>query len=150
MLRNFQGYTDDDADALIGLGASSISRLPQGFAQNNPAVGNYTRAIAEGNLATVRGIALSEDDRLRGRIIERLMCDLAVDLDAVAGVSGGDAGTDFSEEIESLRPFTENGSLLIDGHRLQITEKGRPCMRLVASVFDTYLAQKRSRHSAAV
>ena len=48
--RNFQGYTVDDADALLGLGASSISRLPQGFAQNAPDVGNYSRAIAAGNL----------------------------------------------------------------------------------------------------
>ena len=30
--RNFQGYTDDSADALIGLGA--IGRMPQGFVQN--------------------------------------------------------------------------------------------------------------------
>ena len=32
--RNFQGYTDDTAPVLIGLGASSISRFPQGYAQN--------------------------------------------------------------------------------------------------------------------
>jgi oxygen-independent coproporphyrinogen III oxidase len=34
--RNFQGYTTDPADALIGLGASSIGRLPQGYVQNDP------------------------------------------------------------------------------------------------------------------
>jgi oxygen-independent coproporphyrinogen-3 oxidase len=32
--RNFQGYTDDTCDVLIGLGASAISKFPQGFAQN--------------------------------------------------------------------------------------------------------------------
>ncbi len=32
--RNFQGYTDDSAPILVGLGASSISRFPQGYAQN--------------------------------------------------------------------------------------------------------------------
>ena len=148
--RNFQGYTDDDADALVGLGASAISRLPQGFAQNAPAVGNYSRAIAEGNLATVKGIALCDDDRLRGHIIERLMCDMAVDLDAVADESGFDIDTDFSDELDSLRPFQENGSVLIDGHRIRITEKGRPYMRLVASAFDTYLTRAKSRHSLAV
>ena len=146
--RNFQGYTDDDADALVGLGASAISRLPQGFAQNSPAVGNYSRAIAEGKLATVKGIVLSDDDRLRGYIIERLMCDMAVDLDAVADQTG--IAPDFSDEINSLQPFLENGSVSIDGHRIRLTEKGRPYMRLVASVFDTYLARAKSRHSAAV
>ena len=148
--RNFQGYTDDDADALVGLGTSAISRLPQGFAQNSPAVGNYSRAIAEGKLATVKGIVLSDDDRLRGNIIERLMCDMAVDLDAIAAESGFDLATDFSGELDSLRPYLENGSVLVDGHRIQITEMGRPYMRLVASVFDTYLAGAKSRHSVAV
>jgi oxygen-independent coproporphyrinogen III oxidase len=148
--RNFQGYTDDDADALVGLGTSAISRLPQGFAQNSPAVGNYSRAIAEGKLATVKGIVLSDDDRLRGNIIERLMCDMAVDLDAIAAESGFDLATDFSDELESLRPYLDNGSVLVDGHRIQITEMGRPYMRLVASVFDTYLAGAKSRHSVAV
>ena len=150
MTRNFQGYTDDGADALVGLGASSIGRLPQGFAQNEPAVGNYMRAIAAGNLATVRGIALSAEDRVRGHIIERLMCDMTVDLGAVSAESGFDIGTDFSQELESLQPFTENGTLVIEGHRLRITEKGRPYMRLVASAFDSYLKQGRSKHSVAV
>jgi len=146
--RNFQGYTDDDADALVGLGASAISRLPQGFAQNQPAVGNYSRAIAEGKLATIKGIALSADDRLRGHIIERLMCDMAVDLDAAVDESG--LAADFSGEIESLQPYCDNGSIEIDGHRIRITEKGRPYLRLVASAFDTYLGQAKSRHSVAV
>jgi oxygen-independent coproporphyrinogen III oxidase len=148
--RNFQGYTDDDADALVGLGASAISRLPQGFAQNAPAVGNYSRAIAEGKLATAKGIALSDDDRLRGRIIERLMCDMAVDLDAIAHGTDFAVDTDFSDELDSLRPYQDNGSVLIEGKRIRITEKGRPYMRLVASAFDTYLTRAKSRHSVAV
>jgi oxygen-independent coproporphyrinogen-3 oxidase len=148
--RNFQGYTDDDADALVGLGASAISRLPQGFAQNAPAVGNYSRAVTEGKLATVKGIILSDDDRLRGYIIERLMCDMAVDLDAIANETGFDIATDFSDELESLQPFQENGSVLIEGRRIRITEQGRPYMRLVASAFDTYLPGAKSRHSVAV
>ena len=148
--RNFQGYTDDDADALVGLGASAISRLPQGFAQNAPAVGNYSRAVTEGKLATVKGIALSDDDRLRGRIIERLMCDMAVDLDAITDETGFNVATDFSDELESLQPFQENGSVQIDGHRIRITEQGRPYMRLVAAAFDTYLPGAKSRHSVAV
>jgi oxygen-independent coproporphyrinogen III oxidase len=148
--RNFQGYTDDDADALVGLGTSAISRLPQGFAQNSPAVGNYSRAIAEGKLATVKGIVLSDDDRLRGTIIERLMCDMAVDLDAIAAESGFEIATNFSNELDSLRPYQENGSVTIEGKRIRITEQGRPYMRLVASAFDTYLAGAKSRHSVAV
>ncbi len=140
--RNFQGYTVDDADALIGLGASAIGRLPQGFVQNATDIGDYTRAIAAGGFATVKGLALSFGDRLRGRIIERLMCDLAVDLNDFPG--------DYSAEIESLQPLAQDGILAIDGHRLVMSEKGRPFLRLVAAAFDTYLAAGAARHSVAV
>ncbi|WP_312622098.1 oxygen-independent coproporphyrinogen III oxidase, partial [Agrobacterium pusense] len=63
--RNFQGYTTDTADALIGLGASSIGRLPQGYVQNMVATGEYQRMVGEGGLAAVKGIELSQDDHLR-------------------------------------------------------------------------------------
>jgi oxygen-independent coproporphyrinogen-3 oxidase len=143
--RNFQGYTVDDADALLGLGASAISRLLQGFAQNAPDIGNYSRAVAAGCLATVRGIALTDDDRVRGRIIEQLMCDMAVDLSAA-----GRADDDFSDALERLQPFADDGTLVIDGRHITVTEKGRPFVRLVASAFDAYLHRGPARHTAAV
>jgi oxygen-independent coproporphyrinogen-3 oxidase len=148
--RNFQGYTIDDADALLGLGASAISRLPQGFAQNAPDVGYYSRAVMTGKLATVKGIALSDDDRIRGHIIEQLMCGMAVDLNAVAKGCDFDIAKDLSDAMDLLRPFEDDGSLVIDGHHIEITEKGRPFVRLVASAFDAYLKRDRARHSAAV
>lgn len=142
--RNFQGYTTDEADALIGLGASAIGRLPQGFVQNAPDIGAYTRAIDSGHFAIVKGIALSADDRLRARIIERLMCDLAVDLDAE-----GD-GADFSAELRALDVLGETGIVRRHGCRIAITEEGRPFVRLAAAVFDAYLPKNHQRHSVAV
>src|SRR5690606_32859578 len=75
--RNFQGYTNDGCETLIGLGPSSVSRYRQGYAQNITATGEYQRQADEGRLAIARGIALSQDDRLRAWVIERLMCDFA-------------------------------------------------------------------------
>jgi oxygen-independent coproporphyrinogen-3 oxidase len=144
--RNFQGYTTDQADALLGLGASAIGRLPQGFVQNAADVSGYARAIAAGRFATAKGIALSEDDRRRGAIIERLMCDLEVDLAALARDGAGEV----AQEIESLRAFEEEELLVIDGRRLKVTPKGRPFVRLVAAAFDAHLPRNRARHSAAV
>jgi oxygen-independent coproporphyrinogen-3 oxidase len=141
--RNFQGYTTDEADALIGLGASAIGKLPQGFVQNAPDLGGYSRAMQAGRFATVKGLALSDDDRRRAAIIERLMCDLKVDLDSTGG-------NGFSEEIASLHELADDGLLTIDGRRIAITERGRPYVRIAAAVFDTYLAASRGRHSVAV
>jgi oxygen-independent coproporphyrinogen-3 oxidase len=148
--RNFQGYTSDQADALVGLGASAIGRLPHGFVQNASDVGSYSRTIASGAFATVKGILTTPDDRMRWTIIERLMCDLEVDLAAVTGACGRDAGGELVDEIESLRGFEDEGLLLIDGRRLRITSKGRPFVRLVAAKFDAYLRQGKARHSLAV
>ena len=104
LARNFQGYTTDSAPALIGFGASAISALPQGYAQNLADVPSYRKAMLAGGLATARGIALSDDDRLRRAIIERLMCDLEVDLDAVAAPFGRSA-RDFHAELALLVPL---------------------------------------------
>jgi oxygen-independent coproporphyrinogen-3 oxidase len=146
--RNFQGYTTDSADALIGLGASSIGRLPQGYAQNAVDMGGYSRAVNAGRLPIVKGLALSKDDRLRAQIIERLMCDLAVDLDQFARTA--DAETRFADEIARLGELQTAGILKIDGHRITITPAGRPFVRLAAAAFDAYLPQNKSRHSLAV
>ena len=46
--RNFQGYTTDTTDALIGFGASAIGRLPQGYIQNAVGLGDYAARISLG------------------------------------------------------------------------------------------------------
>ncbi len=142
--RNFQGYTTDAADALIGFGASAIGRLPQGFVQNAADVGGYARAVTDGQLATVKGLAFSHEDLLRGRIIERLMCDFAVDLDAVA-----DTG-DFADELAALAPLQDEGFVEIAGPRITMTDAGKPYVRLAAAAFDSYLKTSQARHSRAV
>jgi oxygen-independent coproporphyrinogen-3 oxidase len=142
--RNFQGYTTDNADALIAFGASAIGRLPQGFVQNAPDIAGYKRAIEAGHLATARGKPLSGDDGLRARIIERLMCDFAVDLGAFS------ENQDFADAFAALAPLANDRLVTIDGWRIAVTEAGRPFVRLVASAFDTYLARGTARHSRAV
>ncbi len=78
--RNFQGYTTDTAEVLIGLGASAISRFPQGYAQNAAATSDWQAALEDGHLATRRGYALEPETRVIGSIIERLMCDAQADV----------------------------------------------------------------------
>lgn len=143
--RNFQGYTTDEADALIGLGASAIGKLPQGFVQNAPDHASYARAVEAGRFATVKGLALSNEDRVRAGIIERLMCDLALDLNAVEG-----GAARFANELESLKPLEEAGLLVIRNGRLSMTGRGRPFVRIAAAAFDAYLTTGQKRHSLAI
>ena len=88
--RSFQGYTTDAAPALIGFGASSMGSLPQGYVQNAPTAAANAKEIEGDRLATVRGVALTGDDRLRRDVIERVMCDLEVDVDTIASEHGAD------------------------------------------------------------
>lgn len=147
--RNFQGYTTDSASALVGFGASAISAVPQGYAQNATPVPDYRKAILEGRLATARGIALSDEDRLRRAVIERLMCDLAVDLDDVSRPFEQSAAL-FAPECAALAPLIEAGIVSISGPRISVSEKARYAVRLVAAAFDRYLDPAAGRHAMAI
>ena len=145
--RNFQGYTDDGAQVLLGLGASSISRFPQGYAQNAPATGAYTTHIREGRLPHARGHAFTPEDLWRGRMIEQVMCDFRVD----AAEMARDYGLTPAQLQQAFDPVVgQFGNMVQLGPwGLRITPEGRPLARMVANMLDAYTAAPTS-HSSAV
>ncbi len=147
--RNFQGYTVDAADALIGFGASSIGQLPQGYVQNIPATGEYERAVDGGALAAVRGIELSADDRLRADVIETLMCQFRFDF-ASLRQKHGVLAEDVIAEARDFAAGDRDGIVALDSAGFRITETGRAFARVVAAQFDIYLSNGKGRHSIAV
>lgn len=147
--RNFQGYTTDAAPALLGLGASAIGSLPQGYVQNFPSVPAYRAAIAAGQLPTARGVAISDADRMHREVIERLMCDMEVDLDAVAARYGKSRSA-FSGALVALRDLARDGIVVVAGGTVTIDPQWRPAVRLVCAAFDEYLPRNCARHSVAV
>jgi oxygen-independent coproporphyrinogen-3 oxidase len=148
--RNFQGYTTDDAATLIGFGASAISSLPQGYAQNVVDMPEYRRLILSDNPATARGRTLTGDDRLRRAIIERLMCDLSVDIAAVSAKHGSDAA-DFADAFEGLEPLVADGICTVSGTTVTVPPEARAGVRIVCATFDAYLRpQSNTRHAVAV
>jgi len=143
--RNFQGYTDDQADVLIGIGASSISRFPGGYAQNAPSTGEYATAIASGKLATKRGHVMTTDDILRAQLIEDLMCRCAIEFSTVAQRVGVP-----QSEIEDIaahlhRQYADVCTLSPDA--LTLSEPA--LSRLMAMDIDTYQTPS-NRHSLAI
>jgi oxygen-independent coproporphyrinogen-3 oxidase len=134
--RNFQGYTDDPADVLIGLGASSISRFPQGYAQNASATSDYTKSIRAGEFATARGHQFKGEDLLRGRMIEAVMCDFEIRIGELRA-----SFPDFEDQIHSLLADTAHqfGEFVdLTAERLHIRAQGRPLTRIIARHFDAY------------
>ncbi|BDW96551.1 coproporphyrinogen-III oxidase [Thalassospira tepidiphila] len=147
--RNFQGYTTDRAEALIGFGPSAISSLPQGYAQNDPALARWQRAVEGGKCAIEKGVALTSEDKLRRDIINELMCNLAVDLDPVCA-SHGISADRFAPELERIKAMTRDGIVEVQGNYIKLSELGRPLVRAVCAAFDTYLNHAHGRHSQAV
>ncbi len=133
--RNFQGYTADPHMTLIGLGASSISSLPQGYYQNDPTELGWRRRLQEGRLPVVRGIGLTDEDRFRGDIIETLMCRKTVDLNAVCASHGRSVG-ELRPERETLAAMAADGVVALSGDTVALTPLGQPWLRSVARVFD--------------
>jgi len=148
MRRNFQGYTTDDAETLIGFGASSIGRLPQGYVQNSVSAADYIRKVRAGELPTMRGFALSLSDRIIGRLIESLMCDFSFSI--------SDLKRAFGAEVDSLLveaagiAALEGAIVSFDGDTFFVKPEGQPFVRTIASRFDRYLTRNKARHSAAV
>ena len=147
--RNFQGYTTDTADTLLGLGASSISALEQGYVQNAPALDGWRKAIHEGRLPVVRGVALRGEDALRRAAIMTLMSAMELDCAALCARHGMPAET-LDDALDKLRPLQQDGLVTRDGRTVHVTPEGRIFVRNIAACFDAYWQDSAGRHSRAV
>ena len=145
--RNFQGYTDDTAEVLIALGASSISKFPGGFAQNQPATSKWSAAINSGAFATSRGIAITDDDRLRGAAIEMLMCEFGIDFARLAERSQAKINDAETLVLPLLETFPDAIDRVEGG--ISIRSEARPLTRIIARALDAWDV-KSAGHSLAI
>jgi oxygen-independent coproporphyrinogen-3 oxidase len=147
--RNFQGYTTDTADALIAFGASAISEYPQGFAQAARDTLAWTQAIAGGKSPIVRGLATTAEDRMRGAIIEQIMCNFSADFGQIASQHGFDSSV-LEDSLLRLRPLAEAGLANITGSTVRVPQEHRLFLRSVACAFDSHYSGAKNRHAKAI
>jgi len=140
--RNFQGYTVNPASDLLGFGVTGISDLQGCYAQNLKTLSRYYRSVEQGELPVERGIILTDDDRLRRRVITELMCNFYVDLGAVCEPLGLDPRHTFAAELGRLQEPEELGLLRRQDLVLELTPLGRVLPRNVAMIFDPYLLRR--------
>ncbi|MFP5396060.1 MAG: oxygen-independent coproporphyrinogen III oxidase [Alphaproteobacteria bacterium] len=138
--RNFQGFTDDQAQTLLGLGASAIGCFPDLLVQNEKNAGRYRMLLSQDRLPAAHGIRRSADDQRRGAVIEALLCHGKACLDA-------DLAT---EAATRLAPFTQRGLARLDQGMLTIAPGGLPYARTIAASFDPYRQDSARRFSSAV
>lgn len=147
--RDFQGYTTDQSNTLLGFGVSSISQFKQGYAQNVKDTHSYKRALEEGYLPTQRGYALASQDWLMSAAINELMCYFTLSPHALIQQFGASA-SDVIKRAEQIVTDDEYGFFIKTKGRFVITAEGRPFARTYAAKFDAYLASNEARYSVAV
>ncbi|MGF1503086.1 MAG: oxygen-independent coproporphyrinogen III oxidase [Paracoccaceae bacterium] len=147
--RNFQGYTVDPADALLGFGASAIGALPGGYVQNDPVTATYQLRIDNGDLAVKKGIRLSHEDAMRRDAIEQVLCSFALDFARIEARYGALARP-LRRVVAQLLSAAPAGALEPWRDGFRIAEAWRSHARLIAAEFDAYLPGSAARHSLAV
>lgn len=138
--RNFQGFTDDPAEHLIGLGASSISEFPNLYVQNAKNAGVYREMLAEGRLATERGVVRTANDRTCGSMIRGILCHGEAKLPRRI----------LPAQIKQLDEFAQRGLISTAEGRLRLEPGAEPYARTIAAIFDPRLGEKAGRFSAPV
>jgi oxygen-independent coproporphyrinogen-3 oxidase len=145
--RNFQGYSTHAEADLVGMGVSAISSMPGGFSQNHTALEDYYRDLEVPRLPIARGVALNDDDRLRGDVIQQLICNNRLDtvrLESRYGIRFGDY---FSAELAALAGMQSDGLVELGPQQLAVTARGRLLIRNICKVFDHYRGEAEQQFS---
>ncbi|MEZ6188337.1 MAG: oxygen-independent coproporphyrinogen III oxidase [Planctomycetota bacterium] len=149
--RNFQGYSTLSGVEIHGFGMSAISQASGAYWQNWKDLPSYYAALERGELPRWRGYLKTPEDELRHTTIERLMCDLGLDYDALSHTLGVDVREHFQRELASLDDLERDGLLVRDARGFQLTDLGRLLIRNVAMRFDATLqAGQGSQYSRTI
>jgi len=148
--RNFQGYSTHAGTSIYGFGMSSISQTGDSYRQNLKELPAYYAALDAGRLPLERGLVLSEEDRIRGQVIMRIMCDRRIDYADLSRRLGVDFAARFAREIASLADLEADGLLRRTAEGFVVTGVGALLIRIIAMRFDAYLETGARRFSKTV
>ncbi len=141
LTRNFQGYSLDLAEDMIGFGITSIGFLENIYFQNVKSLEDYARLIQSKEFPIYRGYVLQKEDRLRKWVIQTMMCHFMVDKQEFERRFFVSFDLHFMKERSEIDRLKREGLLEETQDFLMPTAIGRLFIRIVASVFDAYLGQ---------
>jgi oxygen-independent coproporphyrinogen-3 oxidase len=145
LVRTFQGMTTGKGLDVLGLGPSAISGLDSAYAQNHKASAAWRSSVA-GDLATERGLRLTEDDRLRREVLQQLYGYGVIAKRPIEDAFAVAFDDYFAAELPRLGELEHEGLLTRDADTIRLTPLlGRLLVRVVAAVFDHYLPPEAFR-----
>ena len=139
LVRNFQGYSTHGGLDLVSFGPSAISQVGDTFAQNTRSNDEWAISLNEGQIPTARGLTRCLDDRLRGDIIERIMCTGSLNYRDIEKLYELKFRRYFANELHGLQPLAEDGLIELHSGGFRVTSNGLLFLRAIAKVFDAYL-----------
>lgn len=137
--RNFQGYSTHAHTDLIGIGVSSISSVFDSYSQNSPKIDEYRAMVNEGQLPVVRGLVMSDADRVRKAVINQLICHFELDMEKFGRYWGFTFDEFFADELRELQVMEQEGLINLCEGKISVEPKGRLLIRNICMVFDEYL-----------
>ncbi len=139
LVRNFQGYSTHGGLDLVSFGPSAISQVGDCFAQNARSIDEWAISLNEGRIPTIRGLTRCLDDRLRGDIIERIMCTGSLNYRDIEKLYELKFRRYFANELHGLQPLAEDGLIELHSGGFRVTSNGLLFLRAIAKAFDAYL-----------
>ena len=137
--RNFQGYSTYPESDMLGFGVSAIGRVGPTYYQNLKTLEEYYDTLDAGRLPVWRGLELTPDDLVRRAVIQTLICNFRLSIEAIEIAHLIDFRRYFAAELEDLRRLAEDGLVEVQPDWIVITPRGRLVVRAVCMVFDRYL-----------
>lgn len=148
--RNFQGYsTHADCD-LVAFGVTAIGQIGNSYSQNQREVDPYYEALDADQLPLLRGMRLSEDDRIRRRVIQTLICHFVLDFASIDAELGINCRAYFAKELDRLAPMQTDGLLDVSETGIQVLPAGQLLIRNICMVFDAYLQDSAQKFSKVI
>ncbi len=137
--RNFQGYSTHAHTDLVAIGVSSIGSISDSYSQNSSNIDDYREMVTAGKLPIVRGLVMTNDDRLRKQVINQLICHFELDIKKFEAEWEIDFKQYFKSEMKKLDSMVEDGLVAVDDEMITVETRGRLLIRNICMVFDSYM-----------
>ena len=146
--RHCEGFTRHGYCDNIGLGLGAISQLEELYAQNVDQPKRYQQLLDMDQLPTCRGWRCEVGNQISHMVVERLACDLELDIAALEARYGLVFRQYFRDAWPMLEHLQRNGLIDLSERFISILPGGRPQLDAICNLFQTPAGDaQRDAHS---